>query len=358
MMSYNENRRNFSRSYTGFRYARRLFAREYGGNEEQGYNENVSVQDNEVYYYEVIYPDWVDDGVIKSEYQAAVCYEYGDVCILVGDDTYRVISEEDDAFTDNGSSFYLVKDGSVVEVSPVILSSESAMSFIKEGSVTGIYLPEADALNIKIDTEFENVLNTTAELFYIDGDGELPSSRVDIFTEKLSSVGENETSVAGVSCGDLLLKRESDGAATVNKEVEETFGVWNICMYTVTGNNLLSFFSYDRSNYSGYGMYSYLYDLENDVLVDKETFLAAFGVDLDSLIAQANADAQRLVGTYDGAVVKAETSIEGGQWDLFVVDEKTVRIYYAEILYGDGTGVFDPDPLVVDDVYITVTVEK
>ena len=329
-----------------------------GENEEQGYNENVSVQDNEVYYYEVIYPDWIDDGVIKSEYQAAVCYEYGDVCILVGDDTYRVISEEDDAFTDNGSSFYLVKDGSVVEVSPVILSSESAMSFLKEGGVTGIYLPEADALNIKINAEFENVLNTTSELFYIDGDGELFSSRVDIFTEKLSSVGEKETAVVGVSCGDLLLKRESDGAATVNKEVEEMFGVWTVCMYTLTDNNTLSFFSYDRSNYSGYGMYSYLYDLENDVLLDKEAFLVSCGVDLAAIISQANDDAQRLIEAYNGAAVRAGTSFDDGQWELLVVDERTVRIYYAEILYGNGAGMLEPDPLIIDDVYITVTVEK
>ena len=105
-------------------------------------------------------------------------------------------------------------------------------------------------------------------------------------------------------------------------------------------------------------MYSYLYDLENDVLVDKETFLASCGIDIGSVITQANADAQRLVGTYDGAVVKAGTSFDDGPWELLIVNEDTVRIYYAEILYGDGSGAFDPDPLIVDDVYMTLSVGK
>lgn len=151
-----------------------------------------------------------------------------------------------------------------------------------------------------------------------------------------------------------FLKKHSADADKANEIIEQYKGNHVYTRVNIIDENILSVYCCEEGGYFGrMNCVSYLYDLQNDKLIDKTEYLQLKGVDL-TIIREDKTKKWKSVYENDPTVISVATSFDDDNFGVFLKDSDTIEIQYAYIVKSgadeNGIDYYEPNPSYFNDI--------
>lgn len=287
-----------------------------GNDGKKNTEENTLVFEERTYIKtEVEYPDELTSSVSKNMWIA---------------DTISAAAEKEILFVKNGNVYSFEKSplytgGKKIfdVVNENTKETENLYSFIlddSDGFIKEVFVEEGSALSYPAFDDFYSILAK------MDAAVEWKTVNENcIYVERI----KNRPRVHGAV---PLLKKRSEDAALANASVDLSNMPDCEVDVNIFEEKILSVFLKSSGHEFLYGWGSYLYDTENDTVINKGEFLAAHGVNLAGLKEKAEEKKAALAYEDDGSVKSVKTSFDDDVYDFFINDISSAELHYAIVV--------------------------